>query len=63
MRIRTWLEIPYGYQDENGFHYGPQPAPKNFTDSASKAMTYPQPLPASPAEVVPKSSAAVAPDA
>lgn len=50
MRIRSWFEIPYGYQDENGFHYGRQPAPPHFTDRASDAMTYPIALPATPSE-------------
>ena len=26
-RVRSWFEVPYGYQDENGFHYGPEPVP------------------------------------
>lgn len=27
VRLRSWLEVPYGYQDENGFHYGDEPVP------------------------------------
>ena len=50
-RIRSWFEVPYGYQDENGFHYGPQPAPPGFTDRASEAMTYPAERPVTPVEV------------
>ena len=26
-RIRSWFEVPYGYEDESGFHYGVQPGP------------------------------------
>ncbi len=26
-RIRTWFEVPFGYEDESGFHYGSQAAP------------------------------------
>lgn len=40
-RIRSWFEVPFGYQDENGFHYGVQPAPQVFTDRACDVMTYP----------------------
>jgi hypothetical protein len=25
--MRSWFEIPYGYEDEKGFHYGPEPLP------------------------------------
>lgn len=26
-RVRSWFEIPFGYEDETGFHYGHEPAP------------------------------------
>lgn len=26
-QIRGWFEVPLGYEDENGFHYGPEPRP------------------------------------
>jgi len=26
-RIRAWFEVPTGYEDESGFHYGQQPMP------------------------------------
>jgi len=51
-RIISWFNIPEGYQDENGFHYGPQPKPAwmtasaattarhLFTDRASDAISY-----------------------
>lgn len=47
-RLRTWFEIPYGYEDESGFHYGQPPRPRSaaagaadwrrFTDRASEVM-------------------------
>ena len=41
-RVRSWFEIPFGYEDEDGFHYGHEPvAPKVFTDRASDAMFSP----------------------
>jgi hypothetical protein len=27
-RVRSWFQIPEGYQDETGFHYGIQPPPR-----------------------------------
>lgn len=27
-RIRAWFDVPFGYEDESGFHYGAQPAPQ-----------------------------------
>ena len=24
-KVRSWFEIPYGYEDETGFHYGTEP--------------------------------------
>lgn len=32
-RILAWFQIPEGYQDENGFHYGIQPKPARLTAS------------------------------
>jgi len=53
-RMRSWFEIPYGYEDETGFHYGHEPvphhlaaqsaAPKVFTDRACDAMMSPSPI-------------------
>jgi hypothetical protein len=37
--VRSWFEIPYGYEDENGFHYGHEPAPKF---PSAQATTPPQ---------------------
>ncbi len=55
-RVRSWFEIPYGYEDANGFHYGHEPVPRNFaaqsgiaakvlTDRACDAMLSPSPAP------------------
>ena len=42
-RVRSWFEIPYGYEDDTGFHYGEEPVTcrsdanalrKIFTDRA-----------------------------
>jgi len=45
-RVHSWFEIPYGYEDENGFHYGREPAPRRpatapkvLTDRAVDAMS------------------------
>jgi len=27
LRLRRVFEIPFGYEDETGFHYGPEPSP------------------------------------
>lgn len=55
-RVRSWFEIPYGYEDEKGFHYGVEPAPANlkaktsappqnvFTDRASDVIPSPCPV-------------------
>jgi hypothetical protein len=51
-RVRSWFTIPYGYEDESGFHYGPPPVPPGFppaatttipvfTDRACDVMKYP----------------------
>lgn len=61
VRVRSWFEIPYGYEDEYGFHYGHEPVPapvaarlakarRVFTDRACDAMLSPSPVPPSPAE-------------
>ena len=48
-RVRSWFEIPFGYEDENGFHYGHEPAPRPtpraevLTDRACDAMLSPAP--------------------
>lgn len=34
-RIRAWFEVPFGYEDESGFHYGQQPAPKFASEAVS----------------------------
>jgi hypothetical protein len=34
-RVRAWFEVPFGYQDEQGFHYGQQTAPKLATEANS----------------------------
>ena len=26
-RVRSWFEVPFGYEDETGFHYGHEPLP------------------------------------
>ncbi len=26
-KLRSWFEVPYGYEDETGFHYGHEPLP------------------------------------
>jgi len=55
-RVRSWFEIPYGYEDERGFHYGKPPALNRIdqaqlagnqilTDRATEAMTYSMALP------------------
>jgi hypothetical protein len=54
-RVRSWFQIPEGYQDETGFHYGIQPPPRIQSenrllpgqphDSASHAMQYPVVIP------------------
>ena len=61
-RVRAWFEVPYGYEDENGFHYGHEPVPEWFsqsptaasgkilTDRACDVMKYPVALPIGPEE-------------
>lgn len=36
-RVRAWFEVPYGYEDESGFHYGtqPPPTPRGATEATS----------------------------
>ena len=66
-RVVSWLhlrfEIPYGYEDERGFHYGVEPAPgtpgeqtpaapKVFTDRASDVIPSPCPVPMADAETI-----------
>ena len=53
-RLRSWFEIPYGYEDEKGFHYGVEPASraaarmtktqKVHTDRASDVIPSPCPV-------------------
>jgi len=54
-RLRSWFEIPFGYEDEKGFHYGFEPVPvkaaaqtaiqpKVFTDRASDVIPSPCPV-------------------
>ena len=63
--LRSRFEIPYGYEDERGFHYGIEPAPgaraerttdspKVFTDRASDVIPSPCPVPLTDTEVVDK---------
>lgn len=33
--LRGWFEVPFGYEDEQGFHYGQQPTPKFAAEGAS----------------------------
>jgi hypothetical protein len=55
-RVRSSFEIPYGYEDANGFHYGHEPAPRHcvtqsgtaakvLTDRACDAMLSASPVP------------------
>lgn len=50
-RVRSWFEVPYGYEDETGFHYGRAPTPEwakksncavlpVLTDRASSVIQY-----------------------
>jgi hypothetical protein len=52
-RVRSWFTVPYGYEDETGFHYGAAPVPdwakkRNsaalpvLTDRAAHAIRYPE---------------------
>jgi hypothetical protein len=52
-RVRSWFTVPYGYEDETGFHYGPAPTPEwakkrnsaalpVLTDRASGVIRYPE---------------------
>ena len=34
-RVRSWFEIPFGYEDETGFHYGHEPLPVQATAQAA----------------------------
>lgn len=34
-RVRSWFEIPFGYEDETGFHYGHEPLPVQTTAQAT----------------------------
>jgi hypothetical protein len=66
-RVVSWLqsrfEVPYGYEDERGFHYGVEPAPnarleqtpnepKVFTDRASDVIPSPCPVPMTDTEAL-----------
>lgn len=57
-RIRSWFEVPLGYEDDTGFHYGAQSAPtprpagettpvrtQVLTDRADQAIKHPTVLP------------------
>ena len=61
--LRSRFEIPYGYEDAGGFHYGIEPAPdtraektadtpKVFTDRASDVIPSPCPVPMADTEVI-----------
>ena len=54
-RLRACLEVPYGYEDDSGFHLGEEPVPpdiaakladsrKVLTDRACDAMPSPSPV-------------------
>jgi len=61
-RILSWFSVAEGYEDENGFHYGPQPKPAwltalgsaesrpIFTDRAEDAIFYVSAAATQPAE-------------
>jgi hypothetical protein len=34
-KVRSWFEIPFGYEDETGFHYGHEPVPVTATATPS----------------------------
>ncbi len=34
-KVRSWFEIPFGYEDETGFHYGHEPVPMTATATPS----------------------------
>lgn len=56
-RVRGWFEIPYGYEDDTGFHYGKPSRPQYplaLTDRACNAMG--DSSPGSPLEVAVLSS-------
>jgi len=57
-RIRSWFEVPFGYQDGAGFHYGREPRPQKsvsgaplpkLTDRRHEAMQHPVSIPVSEA--------------
>lgn len=60
--LNSWFEVPEGYQDETGFHYGIQPKPAQFspptmaasrgvfTDRACDAIVYASAKSPKPAE-------------
>jgi hypothetical protein len=37
-KVRSWFKIPYGYEDETGFHYGHEPAP--VTAAATPSISH-----------------------
>lgn len=39
-RVRAWFEVPLGYEDESGFHYGSQPAPITTPRFAAEATSF-----------------------
>jgi hypothetical protein len=64
-RLVSWFTIPYGYEDETGFHYGHEPRPARLTvasvpigpeswhlltDRASEAIRYASALAPAPEE-------------
>lgn len=63
-RLRSWFEIPFGYEDATGFHYGHEPVPTPatpwsnaagnvLTDRACDAMLTPGPQSATTAGAAP----------
>lgn len=39
-RVRAWFEVPLGYEDESGFHYGSQPTPITTPRFATEATSF-----------------------
>lgn len=68
-RLRSWWEIPFGYENESGFHYGLEPVSAHrqswssaaatlLTDRACDAMLSPSPVPLSETDIAEEQSEA-----